>query len=121
VIAYSLRSLALVGFALVGPAALPAGGADVRPPEVRRRDSSSEPLTLPEATALRCSPQHRAPLIAEASSGQPLRLLRQWRSASGQRWLQVELPLPITAATAVQGPRRGWLLEAEIERQSLKA
>lgn len=114
-IATSIRALALIGFALVGPVALPAGGADARLPELRRRQSSSEPLMAPATTALRCSPQHRAPVIAEASSGQPLRLLRQWCSTSGQRWLQVELPLPIrAAANAAQTPRRGWLLEAEI-------
>ncbi|MEB3172891.1 MAG: SH3 domain-containing protein [Cyanobacteriota bacterium] len=110
-----MRALALIGFALVGPAALPAGGADARLPELRRRQSSHEPLTAPAATALRCSPQHQAPVIAQATSGQPLRLLRRWCGAGGQRWLQVELPAPIVAATsALPSPRRGWLLEAEL-------
>lgn len=102
-----LRALALLGFALVGPAALPAGGAEPRLPEVRRRQRSTEPLTAPLATALRCAPQRQAPVIVEAAAGAPLRPLRRWHGRDGQRWLQVEL------APALGAPRRGWLLEAE--------
>jgi len=114
VIVANCRALVLIGFALFGPAGLPAGGAEARLPELRRRQNSNEPLTAPMATALRCSPEHRAPVIAQASSGQPMRLLRSWCSTSGQRWLQVELPAPMAAAAVIQSPRRGWLLEAEV-------
>jgi hypothetical protein len=103
-----LRALALLGFALVGPAALPAGGAELRMPEVRRRQRSSEPLTAPLATALRCAPQRQAPVIVEAAAGASLRPLRRWHGRDGLRWLQVEL------APAVGAPRRGWLLEVEV-------
>ena len=109
-----VRAAALIGFALFGPAGLPAGGAEWRLPELRRRQSSDEPLTAPALTALRSSPQHQAPVIVQAGSGQPLRVLRRWCSSGGDRWLQVELPAPIVAAAAMRGPRRGWLLEAEV-------
>jgi hypothetical protein len=102
-----LRALAVLGFALFAPAGLPAGGAEPRAPEVRRRQRSSEPLTAPLATALRCEPQRQAPVIAQAVAGASLRPLRRWFGADGQRWLQVEV------ASGVAGARRGWLLEAE--------
>lgn len=110
-IATNLRTLALISFALVGPAALPAGGADARIPELRRRQGSSEPLTAPLAAVLRCAPQRQAPVIARAAAGAPLRLLRRWSSASGQRWLQVELPAQLVEPAAIGTPRRGWLLD----------
>lgn len=104
-----LRTLALLGFALLGPAALPAGGGQARVPEVRRRQQGGGPLLVPQATALRASPERRAPVIAEARAGEPLRLLRRWCGANGQSWLQVERPAGLAAAA----PRRGWVLEAE--------
>ncbi len=106
-----LRALALIGFALVGPAGLPAGGAEARVPELRRRQRASEPITAPAAMALRCGPQQQAPVIARAAAGAPLRPLRRWFGTDGQPWLQVELPAGATGP--IRGPRRGWLLEAE--------
>jgi hypothetical protein len=106
-----LRALALIGFALVGPAGLPAGGAEARMPELRRRQRASEPLSAPQALGLRCEPQQQAPVIAQAAAGAPLRPLRRWFGTDGERWLQVELPAG--ASGPIRGARRGWLLEAE--------
>ena len=106
-----LRALALIGFALVGPAGLPAGGAEARIPELRRRQRASEPLTAPLAMGLRCEPRQQAPVIARAVAGAPMRPLRRWFGSDGRRWLQVELPPD--AAGPIRGARRGWLQEAE--------
>jgi len=100
------RTIALLSFALLGPTGLPAGGAELRAPEVRRRQRSDEPLTAAAGTALRCEPQCQAPVIAQAPAGASLRPLRRWLAADGGRWLQVEI------AAAAGGARRGWLLEA---------
>lgn len=96
------RVAALLGFALVAPAGLPAGGADWRLPELRRRQSSREPLLSVVPQALRCAPRHQAPAISTAATGVPLRVLRRWQQPGGERWLQVELP-------TATGLRRGWL------------
>jgi hypothetical protein len=96
------RVAALLGFALVAPAGLPAGGADWRLPELRRRQSSREPLLSVVPQVLRCAPRHRAPAISRLEAGVPLRVVRRWAPPGGERWLQVELP---TAG----GVRRGWL------------
>ncbi len=96
------RCIALLGFALVAPAGLPAGGADWRMPELRRRQSSREPLLSTVPLALRCAPDHQAPVISEAPADQPLRVLRAWGPPQGQRWLQVQL-------SGANGAQRGWL------------
>ena len=61
------QALALLGFALITPAALPAGGADRRLPEVRRRQNSDEPLLSTGCLPLRCAPERRAPFFPAAA------------------------------------------------------
>jgi len=91
------RWAALLGFALIGPVALTAGGADRRLPELRRR-SAGEPWLSTGPHSLQAAPERRAPALAQVPPGQPLRVLRSWHSPGGQRWLQVEADT-----------RRGWL------------
>lgn len=91
------RWAALLGLALISPVGLPAGGADRRPHEVRRR-CAGDPLLSTRAVALRAAPEQRAPALQQLGPGEPLRVLRSWRTSSGQRWLQVEA-----------ADRRGWL------------
>lgn len=100
----ALRWAALLGFALLAPAALPAGGGERRAPEVRRRQSSLEPLLTSGCQSLRCAPERQAPVLTRVESGVPLRVLRQWFSPQGRRWLQVEV-----ASLAGQASR-GWLI-----------
>jgi hypothetical protein len=99
----SWKTLALLGFALMAPAALPAGGGDRRLPELRRRQSAHEPLLSSGGLSLRSAPQRRAPLLAQVEAGVPLRVVQQWLSPEGSRWLRVE-------ANGRSGrPARGWL------------
>jgi hypothetical protein len=97
------RWATLLGFALLAPAALPAGGGDRRLPEVRRRESSREPLLSVASSSLHSSPQRHAPVLAHLEPGSPLRVLRHWFAPDGRRWLQVE------AVREVRQPSRGWL------------
>ncbi len=97
------RVAALLGLALIGPAALPAGGADRRQPELRRRQAK-EPLLTSGALSLRTAPQRCAPVLRNLEAGESLELVRSWWSPSGRRWLQVQ-----TAAGATVMARRGWL------------
>jgi len=94
----ALRWAALLGFALITPVGLPAGGADRRPLEVRRR-CAGDPLLSTQAVALRAAPEQRAPALQQLGPGEPMRVLRSWRGNSGQRWLQVQA-----------ADRRGWLV-----------
>ena len=99
----ALRWVALLAFALLAPAALPAGGADRRIPEVRRRQNALEPLLSSACQSLRCAPRRCAPVLAQVDADVPLRVLRQWLSPGGRRWLQVEV-----SGLAGQSTR-GWL------------
>lgn len=100
------RWVALLGFALIAPVTLPAGGADRRLPEVRRRQAG-EPLISAGARSLQASPERQAPALARLAGDQPMRVLRRWQSPAGEHWLQVEA----AASPAALAPaRRGWLL-----------
>jgi hypothetical protein len=99
------RWVALLGFALIAPVALPAGGAERRLPEVRRRQAG-EPLLSAGARSLHASPERQAPALAHLAGDEPLRVLRRWQSPAGDHWLQVEA----AASPAGLAPaRRGWL------------
>lgn len=93
----SLRWGAVLAFALFGPIGLPAGGAERRPLEVRRR-SASEPLLSTAQACLQVSPDRRAPALAQLPPHVPLRVLRRWHGQDGGEWIQVEA-----------GSRRGWI------------
>ena len=97
------QALALLSFALVSPAALPAGGGDRRLPEVRRRRSAAEPLLSAAGLNLLCAPESRAPVLARVESGESLQVLQQWFSPEGGRWLRVQ------AGGRVGRSARGWL------------
>lgn len=96
------RWAALLGFALVGPISLPAGGADRRQPELRRR-AQGEPLLCQARTELKVAPSCHAPALARVMQDQPLRILRRWQDRRGGRWLMVE------AASGSEDRRRGWM------------
>jgi hypothetical protein len=99
----SWRWAALLGFALLAPVGLPAGGAGQPSAVVRRRLGRHEPLLSGDSDCLRCAPQHQAPPLAELPSGIPLRLLRRWCDQQGSAWLQVE------GRDGRGCRRRGWL------------
>ena len=91
---------AVLAFALFAPVSLPAGGADRRLPDVRRRNAG-EPLLSTGCQALQAAPDQQAPALAQVHPDQPLRVMRSWRDQAGDQWLQVEA-----------GEQRGWLAVA---------
>ena len=99
-IAGVLRWSWLLGVALMAPAALPAGGADARQPQVRRR-SGEGPLHTTTDVPLQLSPLAVAPRLRTMPVGTQLRLLRRWSAADGQDWLHVQ--------TLSGDQHRGWL------------
>jgi len=96
--------MAILGFALIAPATLPAGGAERRPIELRRRQSHQDPWLLSEGGVLQCAPRSVAPALVPVQPGQPLRVMRSWLSPTGRHWLHVE-----AASLRTAGPIRGWL------------
>ena len=98
-----LRWAALLGFALVAPISLPAGGADRRQPELRRR-AAGDPLLSGTRAELKVAPNRRAPALVSVMRQEPLHVVRRWQDSHGARWLMVE------TAAAPADRRRGWLL-----------
>jgi hypothetical protein len=95
---------AVLAFALFAPVALPAGGAERRVPEVRKR-SAGEPLILPLALAMSGAPASEAPLLRSLPVGEPVEVLRSWADAMGERWLQVR----VASDLLMQKPLKGWV------------
>ncbi|MFM7086708.1 MAG: SH3 domain-containing protein [Cyanobium sp.] len=93
---------ALLAFALIAPVGLPAGGAERRHSEVRRRNAP-EPLITGDDVSLHAAPHCSAPVLGTLSSDEPLRVLRRWSSAGGTVWLQVQARMPAGCAS------RGWM------------
>jgi hypothetical protein len=98
------KVIAILGFALIAPVTLPAGGAERRPIELRRRQSLQDPWLLSEGGVLQCAPRSVAPALVAVQPGQPLRVMRGWLSPTGRHWLHVE-----SASSPMTGPIRGWL------------
>ena len=74
----------------MAPAAMPAGGADLRQPQVRRRVGVVGHLQVASDSPLRLSPMAVAPSLSILRAGTSLRLLRRWSSADGIDWLHVK-------------------------------
>ena len=98
------KIMAILGFALIAPATLPAGGAERRPIELRRRQSFQDPWLSTEGGFLQCSPRSVAPALHPVQPGESLRVMRSWLSPTGRYWLHVE-----TASSLMARPIRGWL------------
>ena len=96
-----LRWSWLLGVALMAPASMPAGGADFRQPQVRRRVGVGGHLHVACDAHLRLSPMAMAPRLSTLKAGTSLRLLRRWSSSDGNDWLHVQ---PIG-----EDQPRGWL------------
>ena len=95
-----LRWSWLLGVALMAPADLPAGGAERRQPQLRRRVGSG-PLHTASETALQLSPMTVAPRLRSLEAGTSFRLLRRWTTDDGHDWLQVQ--------TLSGESQRGWI------------
>lgn len=97
----------LLGVALLGPATLPAGGAERRLPQIRRQDGEG-PLLSGSDCLLQAGPGLAAPALRRLEIGTPLQLLRHWRSADGRDWMHVQ----VASAPAFPGGtdrQRGWI------------
>ena len=104
---FVLRWSCLLGMALLAPATLPAGGAERRQPEVRRRDYSG-PMLAGDGCALKASPMSVAPTLRSVEPGTPMRILREWKCVDGQDWLQVQISHG-DGGILVDVVRRGWV------------
>ena len=93
--------------ALLAPVALPAGGADLVPPQICRLEESRNHFAG-ENCVLRVTPLEDSPKLHSLKLGTPVRILRFWSSSNGHSWIQIEIA-SIEALQVVGLPRRGWI------------
>ncbi|MFL0789584.1 MAG: SH3 domain-containing protein [Prochlorococcus sp.] len=105
---FVLRWSCLLAMALVAPATLPAGGAERRQPEVRRRGHCGGPMLAGQGCALKSSPLTVAPTLRTVEVGTPMKILRQWKCVNGQDWLHVQIANG-DGGMLVDVVRRGWI------------
>ena len=100
----------VLGIALLAPAAMPAGGGELRiQDEILLSRHQLEPLLSGEKCKLKSSPSPVAPSIRVLNTGTPMKLIRAWRAEDGKHWLQVQVSglgigIPSNFST------RGWII-----------
>ena len=102
-----LRWAWVLGFALLAPVALPAGGADLRLPSPRRRGRAAPLLSSP-GDDLQVTPLQQAPSLVKLKAGTPMEVLRHWTAPDGQRWAYVQVLCGYGFGVG-QILKRGWI------------
>tara|TARA_B100000700_G_scaffold327380_1_gene441771 strand:- start:3702 stop:4037 length:336 start_codon:yes stop_codon:yes gene_type:complete len=96
-----------LGFALFAPIGLPAGGAEILQPAIRKR-IHSDPHALTKRCSLYSYPISKAPISSVLNFGNSVRILRTWKSDEGEIWLYVEKASYSFLDSPVHR-QRGWL------------
>tara|TARA_B100001769_G_C21858913_1_gene465250 strand:+ start:43 stop:372 length:330 start_codon:yes stop_codon:yes gene_type:complete len=86
-----LKNICLIGFALIGPITLPAGGIQKILNEYKILNSSKE-IILNSNCSLYTFPKTNARKLMVVNSGSSLAILRKWIVNEKDIWLRVELP-----------------------------
>ena len=85
-----IKNICLIGFALIGPVTLPAGGIQKILGEYNTYNKSKE-IVLNESCILFTSPRNNAKSLMVLNSGSSLSILRKWIVNEKDTWLRVEL------------------------------
>ena len=90
-IRYMIKHICLIGFALIGPITLPAGGIQRHLNEYTILNSAKE-IILNENCLLYTFPQTNAKKLMVLHTGCSLSILRKWVANDRDIWARVELP-----------------------------
>ena len=85
-----IKNICLIGFALVGPITLPAGGIQRNLNEYKTLNNSKE-IILNSNCSLYSFPKTNAKKLTVLNSGSSLSILRQWVVSERDIWARVEL------------------------------
>ena len=98
-----LKNLCLIGFALVGPIYLPAGGIQ----RTLNLENAQE-IILTSNCTIYCSPYSDSKKLRLIPAGSPLLILNNWVNSENEKWVRIELSIhPLI--TNHHKPRRGWI------------
>ena len=103
-----IKNICLIGFALIGPITLPAGGIQKNLNELIILNNSRE-IVLGSNCTLYTFPQSNAKKLITLNSGSTISILNQWSGNDrGDIWARVEL----ATNSLIENPnviRKGWI------------
>ena len=102
-----IKNICLIGFALIGPITLPAGGIQRNLNEYQILNNSKE-IILNVNCSLYTYPTTKAKKLIVLNSGSSLSILRQWVVNERDMWARVEL----VTNRFIENPNRitkGWI------------
>ena len=102
-----IQNICLIGFALIGPITLPAGGIQRNDNEFEIFNNAKE-IILEENCSLYTFPQNNAKKLMVLNSGSSLSILRKWVVNENNVWVRVEL----AKNRFIENPnstKRGWI------------
>ena len=85
-----IKNICLIGFALIGPITLPAGGIQRNLNDYKTLNNSKE-IILNSNCSLYISPKTNAKKLTVLNSGASLSILRKWVVNERDIWARVEL------------------------------
>ena len=85
-----LKNICLIGFALIGPITLPAGGIQRNLSECKILNNSKE-IILKANSPLYAFPKKNSNKLTILNSGSSLSILRKWIGKERDIWVRVEL------------------------------
>ena len=102
-----IKNICLIGFALIGPITLPAGGIQRNLVEFKVLNASKE-IILNTNLSLYTFPSNNSKKLMVLNSGSSLSILRKWLVNEKDIWLRVEL----VTNKLIDSPNRitrGWI------------
>ena len=102
-----IKNICLIGFALIGPITLPAGGIQRNLVEFKVLNGSKE-IILNKNLSLYTFPSNNSKKLMVLNSGSSLSILRKWLVNEKDIWLRVEL----VTNRLIESPNRitrGWI------------
>ena len=102
-----IKNICLIGFALIGPITLPAGGIQRNLNEYKVLNSSKE-IILNANCSLYSFPKINAKKLIVLNSGSSLSILRKWLGNEKDVWFRVEL-LTNRFVDSPNKTTRGWI------------
>ena len=102
-----IKNICLIGFALIGPIYLPAGGIQRYLSEYSLFDDSQE-IVLNSNCSIYCFPDNDSSQLRLIKAGSSLTILNKWVDSDRERWLRVKL-LTNSLLESSNKPIRGWI------------
>ena len=98
-----IKNICLIGFALLGPIYLPAGG-------IQRSIyiENAKEIILSSNCHIYCSPHYDSKKLRLLPVGSSLSILNDWVDSKDDRWMRIKLTTNTFMENPIQ-PNRGWI------------